>query len=279
MATCTAAQERARRFAIGLIVAHLVLALAGVLLFVPGFPDYAWPRWQCIFLEALAFAQVGMVTAILAIGSLSITYRVAAAAAVFMFWVIVFGALDLHHENWLSIFAIQMAGIGACLAVARIFGARLTCEPAPDVSSLERAKFRFSMRQILLVMASVSFLLGVATLIGKLPDFHEALDRGVLPRAKTLGVGLVPILLVAVWTTFTTGRRVTPFLLLIVVTLLAAYASADRMFRTAWWSTLTRESYQMAYLYLVFVYALLVFLSLATLRIGGFRIGRQSENP
>jgi hypothetical protein len=278
MAQCTTAQERARRYAIGLIVAHLVLALAAVLLFTTGFQDYKWPRWQSIFLEALALSQVGLATTVLVIGNFSLVWRIAVAAIVLMFWLGVLDSLDFRDENWLFIFAIQMAGIGACLAVARIFGARLTCEPATDVGSLECAKLRFSMRQILQVTAAVSFLLGIATLIGKLPDFHEALDRGVLPRAKTLGVVLVPIVLVTVWAAFTTGRRMTPFLLLIVVTLLAAYAIAntDRMFRTAWWSSLTRESYQMAYLYLVFVYALVVSLSLAILRIGGYRFDRRS---
>lgn len=221
-----------------------------------------------------------MVTAILAVGGLSIAYRVAAAAAVFMFWVIVLNALDFHHENWLTIFAIQTAGIGACLAVARIFGARLSCEPVPDVGSLERAKFCFSIRQMLLMTTAVSFLLCIGMVVTKLPPFQESMDNGGIPRAKSLGIVLAPVVLLAVWAAFGTTRRMTPFLLLIAVTLLAGHAVSrvDQIYRIAWWSTLTRESYQMAYLYLVFVYALVVCLSLAALRIGGFRMVRQSAN-
>lgn len=280
MAEYANAQERARRFAIGLIVAHLVLALAAVLLFAPGFSDYKWPRWQSIFLESLASSQVALTTAVLFIGSFSLVWRIAAAATVLMFWLSVLDAIGFREENWLFIFAIQLAGIGACLAIARIFGARLTCASAAEVVLRERQKLRFSMRQMLLATLAASLLLGVYTAIGKLPDFHESLDRGVLPRAQALGIVLVLIALFAVWTAFGTGRRMAPFLLLILVTLLGSYtiANTDRMFRTAWWSALTRESYQMAYLYLVFLYALFVSLSLAVLRIGGYRFARRSES-
>jgi hypothetical protein len=68
-------------------------------------------------------------------------------------------------------------------------------------------------------------------------------------------------------------QRVTPFFFLVLVTIVAgtAVARTDQLYRTSWWSSLTHESYQTAYLQLVYLYAILVYLSVTVVRVSGYR--------
>lgn len=265
--------ERTRRHMVGLIGAHLFLALFAVLLFSEGFQGYKWPRWQSIFAEALACSQVGFMAAILAIGNMRLSVRIISAAIVLTFWLIVLDALDLGHENWLAIFAIQFAGIGITLAVPRIFGFQLVREQNADEGPVESAQYRFSLRQMLLLTAAVSFLLGLWTVASHFWGLQPSHDRGVRPRAMTLGLGLIPVMLAALWASLGTKRRILPIFVLVLVAALAGLATGrtDRLWRTLWWSSLSRESYEIAYWYLVGLYAFVVYLSLLVLRVSGYR--------
>jgi hypothetical protein len=83
-------------------------------------------------------------------------------------------------------------------------------------------------------------------------------------------------MLVALWATLGTARRITPLCLLALVTVFASMwvARTDQLHRTAWWSALPREFYPTAYFFLVCAYAVAVYLSLTLLRTGGYRLGK-----
>ena len=127
-------------------------------------------------MEALACSQVGLAAAILAIGSLRLFLRIIGAAIVLTFWLIVLDALDLGHENWLAIFAIQFVGICVILVVVRIFGVRMIIGPNTDEGPLERGKYRFSLQQVLLLTAAASFLLGLWTVVSRFWGFQPSID-------------------------------------------------------------------------------------------------------
>jgi hypothetical protein len=267
--------ENPRRFIIGLIVAHAVLVLFAVVTFSAGFTDYKWPRWQSIFIEALAACQVGLLSASLVIAIVALPVRIVALSIVLTFWLIVLTDLGLDQDYWPTIFAIQIVGIVLSLAIARLFGLRLISDRRnADETQLAQAAHHFSLRQMLYWTAAVSFLLCLGTVLPHVLPAQSAIDLGLLPRAKTLGLSLFPITLVAVLGTLGFKRIITPFFLLVLVTVVAstAVARTDQLYRTTWWSSLTHESYQTAYLQFVYLYAALVYLTVTVVRACGYSV-------
>jgi hypothetical protein len=276
--TIGASDATMQRYALGLTIVHAAMALFAVLTFVQGFTDYKWPRWQTIFMEALALSQVGLLAAFLGSGTVRLSVRLISFAIVLVFWLIVFNYVGLDHEDWLAIFLIEIVGICYVLIFARLSGGKFVRKRPAAEAPPNRSKYRFSLRQMLLLMAAASFLLGLGTLLWRFQGFQPpSIDRGVLPRAKVLGLSLPPILLVALWATLGTTRKLLPFVVLVLVTVIASFkvADADQNFRTAWWSALPRDYYPIAYAILVWAYALISYLSLFVLWIGGFRFAKR----
>jgi hypothetical protein len=204
--------ESPRRYIAGLIVAHTILVVVAVLTFSTGFTDYRWPRWQSIFIEALAASQVGLLSASLVIATVTLPIRIVALSIVLTFWLIVLNDLGLNQDYWLTIFAIQIAGIVLGLAIARLFGRRLIWERrGTGQSRLAEATYRFSLRQMLYWTAAASFLLCLGTVLPHISDAKSSFDLGVLPRAKTLGLSLFPITLVAVMGTIGFKQKIHSF--------------------------------------------------------------------
>jgi hypothetical protein len=273
--------ESPRRYIVGLIVAHAVLVVFAVATFSAGFTDYKWPRWQSIFIEALAASQVGLLSASLVIATVSLPMRIVALSIVLTFWLIVLNDLGLTQDYWLMIFAIQIAGIILSLAIARLLGLRLIWgHRGTDQTRPAAATYHFSLRQMLYWTAVASFVLCLGTVLPHISGAKSSFDLGVLPRAKTLGLSLFPITLVAVLGTLGFKQKITPLFVLALVTVVAATAVArsDQLYRTTWWSSLTHESYQTAYLQLIYLYAILVYLSVTVVRVCGFRFVKQSRN-
>jgi hypothetical protein len=273
--------ESPRRYIIGLIVAHAVLVLFAVLTFSAGFTDYKWPRWQSIFIEALAATQIGLSSASLVIATVSLPVRIVALSIVLTFWLIVLNDLGLNQDYWLTIFTIQIAGIVLSLAIARLFGLQLIWDRCGTAETqLAGPAYHFSLRQMLYWTAAASFLLCLGTVLPHISGVKSSFDMGALPRAKTLGLSLFPITLVAVLGTLGFKQKITPFFVLVLVTVVASttVARADQLYRTTWWSSLTHESYQTAYLQLVYLYATLVYLSVTVVRACGYRFAKRSRN-
>ena len=179
--------ESPRRYIIGLIVAHTILVVFAVSTFSTGFTDYKWPRWQSIFIVALAASQVGLLSASLVFGTVTLPLRVVALSIVLTFWLIVLNDLGLDQDYWLAIFAIQIAGIVACLAIARLVGLQLIRDrPGADKTRLAKAAYHFSLRKCCTGQQRRHFC-SVSP-----PYFHISLarttpfDLGVRPRAYAL---------------------------------------------------------------------------------------------
>jgi hypothetical protein len=149
---------------VALMGVHLVLVLFAVLSFAAGFPDYKWPRWQSLLIEALCLAQLGLLATLLVLGTARFSVRFIAFAIVLTFWLIIFLDLGLDHEDWLIIFSIQIAGVCCILVVLRQFGVRVT-RRRPTAEAAGKSKYRFSLRQMLVWTAAASFMLGLGTVI------------------------------------------------------------------------------------------------------------------
>ncbi len=270
-----------RHLIVALVLVHIALVVFAVQLFSAGFPDYRWPRWQCIFIESLACSQVGMLAAWLAVGRVPLPLRLSAIAIVIAFWLLAFDYLDLNHESWYRIFSIQVAGICLTLVVARLCGVQLIDQRSAVEHQSGNWLRQFSLRQMMAWMVAAACLLNLGIVARKywgVPDWSAFAE---LPRANTLGLALVPVVLIAVWATLGSNRILLPLTLFVLITTIGnlAVGKADRLCRQSWWSSLGRETYETAYWYLVYLCAVVIYLSLVVCRKCGYRLAKTSKAP
>jgi hypothetical protein len=270
---CTRRQARG---VVALLIVHAILVVISIMPFTVGYPDYSWPRWQSVFIEGLATGEIGLAAVFFVMGSATLPLRVIATAIVFTFWLFVLDDLALDHERWLTIFAIQSIGTLLLLGIARLCGIRLVTECAVKHSQLTARQYHYSLGQLLVWTAAISFLVFLGTAIAHVWHFRQSVDSGVLPRAKVIGLSLALIVNLAAWAILGARRKAVPLAILALITVVASLATGrtDHAVRTAYWSSVPVEFYEIAYWYLITFYAIVVSLSLLAIRTTGYRFIR-----
>lgn len=265
-----------RRLLAGIIVIHLLLVFVSILPFASGLPNYLWPRGQCIFIESLACSQIGLLASLLALGGMLVSLRICALAVVVAFWLTALNYLGLGHEYWFTIFAIQISVVGAFFLAARLFGVRTRNEYITHEKEQEIQKAQISLQQMMWWVAAVACLLNLGLVAWYPFEITQPLDLGMLWRATPLGIGLACVTVTAVWAALGSNRELVTIFVTIFVTVVVSLfiGTVDRIHRTTWWSSLNRETYEVAYWYLVFLHSTLVYCSSLALRVCGYRIDK-----
>jgi hypothetical protein len=263
--------QRRRRYVLGLIFSHTIAAVFAILPFTVGFTDYAWPRGQAIFIEALACGQLSVAAIMLAADWPELPIRICALAGLLAFWLPALN-FTLNNECWFNVFVIQTTVGVVFLFTARSAGMRLGFRQEHDQLADSSTPKGFSLRQLMLVTAAVSFVLGLWVVIQSHAG-QQTIEQGAYPRAEVIGFCFAGVAIAAVIAATVERRKATHLFGLVLIAVVASLlvAQADRLYRRSWWSSLTLETYHTAYMWLTYVYAVIVYLSLLMLRVTGLR--------
>src|SRR5690348_11450023 len=96
--------RRRRLSLLGLVLGHTIAAGLAIWPFTIGFSDYAWPRGEAIFIEALACGQLSVAVVMVAAEWPALSIRIGSLAGGLAFWLLALNP-TLTEELWPKIFA------------------------------------------------------------------------------------------------------------------------------------------------------------------------------
>jgi hypothetical protein len=251
---------------------HLALVIVALRLMSLDMPEYRWPRWQCIFMEALVTSQVSLLTIWLILGNASLPVRASGCAFAIATWLVVLEYLSLDNEYWPLVLSTQAVLVSLGLIAARLAGLKLRGRSRPLESLAKDGGNRFSLQQMLQWVAAFAFLMFLSTVV----QMSGGVGGYEVPMAVALGVLLAVVALSASSAALSAKRRFIPLLSLIAVTVVVGLLAGevDRLYRHSWWSSLPREAYTEAYQRLIGLYAILTSWSLYSVRAAGWRLSK-----